>query len=63
MISAICQYSRYECPRYKSGIVVAKQAFEKYSSIKKFCADSGYIGTFVELWIKIIDKENEMGKI
>ena len=49
MISAICQYSRYECPRYKSGIVVAKQAFEKYSSIKKFCADSGYIGTFVEL--------------
>ena len=31
----------------KSGIVVAKQAFKKYSSIKKFCADAGYRGTFV----------------
>ena len=31
----------------KSGIVVAKQAFEKYPSIKKFCDDSGYRGTFV----------------
>ena len=31
----------------KSGIVVAKQAFDKYHSIKKFCADSGYRGTFV----------------
>ena len=31
----------------KIGIVVFKQAFEKYPSIKKFCADSGYRGTFV----------------
>ena len=32
----------------KSGIIVAKQAFEKYPSpsIKKFCADAGYRGTF-----------------
>ena len=31
----------------KSGIIVAKQAFEKYPSIKKFCADAGYRGTFI----------------
>ena len=31
----------------KSGIVVAKQAFEKYPFIKKFCVDAGYRGTFV----------------
>ena len=31
----------------KSGIIVAKQAFKKYPSIKKFCADSGYRGTFI----------------
>ena len=31
----------------KSGIVVSKQAFRNIFSIKKFCADSGYRGTFV----------------
>ena len=31
----------------KSGISVAKQAYGRYSSIQKFCADAGYRGTFV----------------
>jgi len=31
----------------KSGIEPAKLAFERYPSIKKFCADAGYRGTFV----------------
>ena len=31
----------------KGGISTAKQAFEQYPSIKKFCADAGYRGTFV----------------
>lgn len=31
----------------KSGIEPAKLAFERYSSIKRFCADAGYRGTFV----------------
>ena len=30
------------------GLVSAMQAFEKYPTIKKFCADMGYRGTFVE---------------
>ena len=31
----------------KSGISAAKRAYEKYPSIRKFCADAGYRGTFV----------------
>jgi Transposase DDE domain. len=31
----------------KSGIDPARLAFESYPSIKKFCADAGYRGTFV----------------
>ena len=31
----------------KSGISTAKQAYERYPSIQKFCADAGYRGTFV----------------
>ena len=31
----------------KSGILVAKKACEKYSSIQVFCADAGYHGTFI----------------
>ena len=31
----------------KGGISTAKQAYERYPSIKKFCADAGYRGTFV----------------
>ena len=31
----------------KSGITVAQKACEKYPSIKGFCADAGYRGTFV----------------
>ena len=31
----------------KSGISTAKRAYERYSSIQKFCADAGYRGTFV----------------
>ena len=31
----------------KSGINPAKQAFEAYPTIKRFCADTGYRGTFV----------------
>ncbi len=30
----------------KGGITVAKQAYERYLSIQKFCADAGYRGTF-----------------
>ena len=30
-----------------SGIAPAKLAFERYPSIKRFCADAGYRGTFV----------------
>ena len=32
----------------KSGINPAKQAFEKYPTIKKFCGDEGYRKSFVE---------------
>ena len=31
----------------KGGISAAKQAYERYPSIQKFCADAGYRGTFV----------------
>ena len=31
----------------KSGISTAKQSYERYPSIQKFCADAGYRGTFV----------------
>ncbi len=31
----------------KSGISAARQAYERYLSIQKFCADAGYRGTFV----------------
>ena len=31
----------------KGGISAAKQSYERYPSIKKFCADAGYRGTFV----------------
>ena len=30
----------------KSGILVARDAFEKYPSIERFCADAGYRKTF-----------------
>ena len=30
----------------KSGILVAREALEKYPSIKRFCADTGYRKTF-----------------
>ncbi len=31
----------------KAGIFTAKQAYARYPSIQKFCADAGYRGTFV----------------
>jgi len=31
----------------KGGVSAAKQAYERYPSIQKFCADAGYRGTFV----------------
>ena len=31
----------------KSGMSPAKQSYERYPSIQKFCADAGYRGTFV----------------
>ena len=31
----------------KGGISPAKQAYKRYPSIKKLCADAGYRGTFV----------------
>lgn len=31
----------------KAGISPAHQAFQRYPSIEKFCADAGYRGTFV----------------
>ena len=31
----------------KGGISPAKRAYERYPSIRKFCADAGYRGTFV----------------
>ena len=31
----------------KSGISTARQAYERYPSVQKFCADAGYRGTFV----------------
>jgi putative transposase len=31
----------------KSGIEPAKLAFKRYASIKRFCADAGYRGTFI----------------
>ena len=31
----------------KGGISTAKQAYERYPSIQKFCEDAGYRGTFV----------------
>ena len=32
----------------KGGMLVAARAFDKYPTIKKFCGDEGYCGTFVE---------------
>ena len=32
----------------KGGIFVAARAFDKYSTIEKFCGDEGYCGTFVD---------------
>lgn len=32
----------------KSGILPAKQAYEKYPTIQRFCADAGYRKSFVE---------------
>ncbi len=32
----------------KSGFLAAKKAIEVYPSIKRFCADAGYRGTFVK---------------
>ena len=32
----------------KSGLSVAELAYKRYLSIKKFCADAGYRGTFVQ---------------
>ena len=32
----------------KSGILVARDAFKKYPSIQRFCADAGYRKTFEE---------------
>ena len=31
----------------KSGIITAKQVYERYPPIQKFCTDAGYRGTFV----------------
>ena len=31
----------------KGGISTAKRAYERFPSIRKFCADAGYRGTFV----------------
>jgi transposase len=36
------------------GLVPAMQAFEKYPTIKKFCADMGYRGTFVEEVLELL---------
>ena len=32
----------------KGGMRVAARAYDKYPTIKKFCGDEGYLGTFVE---------------
>ena len=31
----------------KAGISAARPAYKRYPSIQKFCADAGYLGTFV----------------
>lgn len=41
----------------KSGIRAAKLAYEHHPSIKKFCADAGYRGTFV----REIEEELSLG--
>ena len=32
----------------KGGMLVAAHAFDKYPTIRKFCGDEGYCGTFVD---------------
>ena len=39
----------------KSGILAAREAFEKYPSIQRFCADAGYRKTFEQ------DVSHELG--
>jgi len=36
------------------GLVPAMQAFEKYPTLAKFCADMGYRGTFVEEVLELL---------
>ncbi len=36
------------------GLVPAMMAFEKYPTLKKFCADMGYRGTFVEEILELL---------
>ena len=40
----------------KSGILAARKACERYPSIRAFCADAGYRGTFVR------EAERELGR-
>ena len=34
----------------KSGVLAAREAFGKYPSIQRFCADAGYRKTFEQVW-------------
>lgn len=46
----------------KAGIFPAIQAYRKYPTIKKFCGDGGYRGTFVELVKSILGLDTDISQ-
>ena len=50
------------CADTISGIVVAQTACIRYPTIKKFCADAGYRGTFVEDVRSILRREVDISE-
>ena len=46
----------------KGGISTAKRAHERYPSIRKFCADAGYRGTFVSDLKEQLDRDVDISE-
>ena len=46
----------------KGGIFAAKQAYEQYPSIQRFCADAGYRGTFISDVKKQLDLDVDISE-
>lgn len=46
----------------KGGISIARRAYQRYSSIQKFCADAGYRGIFVSDLKKQLDLDVDISE-